>query len=390
MNKRGILAGLLLISISVGATGCKKENVSVSDKNNTTTIVKDTKDIKATKTAKVKTDTYEGVSGVKWIDENNIIISKVNKELPPIKVDSEKVKADFDVKNLYLYDLNSKNEKLMGSKSEYIESGVVSPDQRHIFYTSENKEDGTGYISDTNGNIITKISDSDIDAYDIKNANWINDKQIIIPCNHIGGFAVINIDGNIEKIKDVEKTNNEKGIDALSIINPVKVGDKIYYTKIHRGQEEDNKLIAYDIKTKEKKMVIKDDILEFKLSNNKDQLVAIVYNSDRNTHELTIMDLDGKNRQILTEGSIESASWSKDGSKIAYTSYEEYESGVYIVDTKTKEKELVTEGNGYYNLEYSPSCKKLMVNRTIDAEKSSKYKLFPEQISTTNIISLEE
>lgn len=389
MNKGRILAGVLLISMSVGVTGCKQESADAAGKNNNVTIIKDTKDIKATKTAKVKTDTYEGVSGVSWIDENNIIVSKVNKELQPIKIDTNTVKADFDMTNLYLYDLDSKSEKVIGDKSEYTKSGVVSPDQKHIFYTSENEEDGTGYISDRNGNIITKISDSDIDAYDLINANWINDKQIIIPCHSIGGFAIINVDGNIEKIKDVEKTNNKDDEEAISIVNPVKVGDKIYYNKMHVWKEG-SKLIVYDTKTKEKKMLIKDEVLEFKLSNNKDQLVAIIYNSDKNIHELTTMDLEGENRQILTEGSISSVSWSKDGSKIAYTSYEEYESGVYIVDTKTKEKKLVTEGDGYYDVVCSPSGKKLMVNRTVDDEKpSNDDKLFPEQISTTNIISFE-
>lgn len=392
MKKRKILAGIVLISISVGIVGYAKYGTSLLAKNENMKVIKDTKDIKAIKVAKVKVDRYDNILGVQWIDENNLIISKVNKEQEPIKIDTNTVKASIDVKNIYKYNLNSKSENLIGNKSENTEYGIVSPDKKHILYTTEYQKESIGYISDINGNVITKISDSDIDSYDFENASWINDDQIIIPCPSIGGFVIINTDGNIEKLKDIEKADNTEGVDALSIIKPVKVGDKIYYTKIHRGEEENNKLMVYDIKTKSKHMLIKDDVLDFKLSSNKDQLAAVVYNEHKNINELTIMKLDGTNRKIVDEGTITSIDWSKNQEEIAYSLYGDDESGVYIVNINTGEKRLVIEGESYYNIEYSPSGEKLMVNATKDVvdEKTNKNdKLFPEQISFMNIVSFK-
>lgn len=392
MKKRKILAGIVLISISVGIVGYAKYGTSLLAKNENMKVIKDTKDIKAIKVAKVKVDRYDNILGVQWVDENNLIISKVNKEQEPIKIDTNTVKASIDVKNIYKYNLNSKSEDLIGNKSENTEYGIVSPDKKHILYTTEYQKESIGYISDINGNVITKISDSDIDSYDFENASWINDNQIIIPCPSIGGFVIINTDGNIEKLKDIEKVDNTEGVDALSIIKPVKVGDKIYYTKIHRGEEENNKLMVYDIKTKSKHMLIKDDVLDFKLSSNKDQLAAVVYNEHKNINELTIMKLDGTNRKIVDEGTITSIDRSKNQEEIAYSLYGDDESGVYIVNINTGEKRLVIEGESYYNIEYSPSGEKLMVNATKDVvnEKTNKNdKLFPEQISFMNIVSFK-
>lgn len=391
MKRSSILAGVLLATISVGITGCNKYVIGSKGENKNIKIIKDTESIKATKRANVKIDKYENMSGVKWIDGNNLIISKLNKEVAPIKIDTKTVKADIDVKNIYSYNLTDKSEKIIGNKSECISEGVVSPDKKNIFYTVEYKKESTGYISNINGDILTKIYDKDINTYDFQNASWVSDTQIIIPCHSIGGFALINTDGKIEKIKDVEQIGNEDPLDSVNIMKPTKVGDKIYYMKIHRGQKEDDKLIVYDTKTKEKKMLIKEDVLEFKLSRDNKKLATVVYNEEKKIHELTIMDLNGLNRNIVANDSIINVDWSKDGKEVAYTSYEEHESGVYTVDVNTGNKILIIQGEGYYDAQYSPNGEKLMVNSTKDLPKDSSKsnKLFPEQISIMNIISFK-
>lgn len=391
MKKSSILAGALLVTISVGITGCNKYGTGWEGKNQNIKIIKDTESIKATKRANVKIDKYENMSGVKWIDENNLIISKLNKEVAPIKIDTNTLKADIDVKNIYSYNLMDKSEKIIGNKSECISSCVVSPDKKNIFYTVEYEKESIGYISNINGDILTKISDRDINTYDFQNASWVNDTQIIIPCHGIGGFALINTDGKIEKIKNVEQIGNGDSLNSVNIIEPKKVGDKVYYIKIHRGQKENNKLIVYDTKTKEKKMLIKEDVLEFKFSRDNKKLATVVYSEEKKRHELTIIDLNGANRKIVANGSINNVDWSKDGKEVAYTSYEEHERGVYTVDITTSNKSLIIQGEGYYDVKYSPNGEKLMVNSTKDLPKDSSKdnKLFPEQISIMNIISFK-
>ena len=104
MDKEKLLAGILLVSMTVGVIGYENYVGNSLVKNENIKVIKDTKDIKATDIANVKVDKYEDISGVQWIDENNIIISKLNKEIGQIKIDINTVKSDIDM-NMQIMDL---------------------------------------------------------------------------------------------------------------------------------------------------------------------------------------------------------------------------------------------------------------------------------------------
>lgn len=382
MINRKLLVGVLVISALGGIVGCAQYKAQANNKN--ITVIKDTKDILAPKVVASKINTYEGVIGHDWINDNKIAITKENKALQPIKIDNAKIKADFEVKNLYFYDINSKEEKGIGDQSKFQNDAISSPSNKYIFYINEFEEKATGNIVDSQGNTKLKISDNDIDEYDLSEAQWVNDEELIAPCHSIKGFVIINIDGNIKKIKDVEKgtMGTKDPLNGLSITNPIKVGDKIYYETIHSGADDDNKIKVYDIKKKEKKELIKDSVREFSLSPDQKQLLIITSNLDKDVNELIITDLEGKQREVLAEGYIFGARWSPDGTKVAYISSQE---GLYVVDVKTKKSSLICAGEYYEPIEWSPAGKKIMIH-----SKKSKNNEKPfDETDVTNIIDLK-
>ncbi len=205
INKK-LLVGALVISALGGIVGCTQYKAQENNKN--ITVIKDTKDILAPKVVASKINTYEGVIGHDWIDDNKIAITKENKELEPIKIDTAKLKADFEVKNLYFYDINSKKEKGIGDQSKFQDDAISSPSNKYIFYINKFEEKATGYIVDSQGNTKLKVSDNNIDEYDLSEANWVNDEELIAPCHSIKGFVIINVNGNIKKDKRCRKGNN--------------------------------------------------------------------------------------------------------------------------------------------------------------------------------------
>ena len=256
-----------------------------------------------------------------------------------------------------------------------------------MFYRNEYEKTSTGYITDLKGNTKAKISDKSIDEYDLSEAKWINDEELIMPCSSIRGFAIVNVDGTINKIKDVESgvMGTEDPLNGLSITNPIKVGDKIYYVTIHRGAKDDDKLKVYDINKKEKRELVKDNVQEFSLSPDKEQLLMLTSNPDKNVNELVVTDLQGKQKEVLARGYIFGSRWSSDGTKVAYISNEEGKEGIYVVDVKTKKESLISVGEYYIPIQWSPSDKKIMVHSKKSKDNGRPF----DEIDVTSVITLE-
>lgn len=357
-------------------------------------VAKDTKNILADNVTASKINTYEGLIGYDWLSENEILVSKENKEIDPIKNNL----GEFKVKSLYSYDLNSKTEKSIADKSKLQSYAISSPDKKHVFYVNDFEKENIGYIADSEGNIKVKISEPSMDMADLTQAQWINNEELIMPYMNIKGFYVVKIDGTSVKIENVEKEkmategaldihsesfndeafHNEALLNGMCIMNPVMVGDKIYY---RTQQSEEKKMKVYDIKTKETKEFINEQVFNFKLSPDKKNFIMEVIQKDKESNALIATDLNGENMQTLAQGNIFGETWSPDGTKVAYISNEMGSEGVYVVDVKTGEKSLVSKGEYYAPVAWSPSGKKIMVHAT--EQKNG------ETIDTTHVITLD-
>lgn len=386
MNKN-LLVGALVLSTLAGTVGCVGRSIEgkelVQKGNKTITVIKDTKNIVPEEISISEIQEYKGVIGYDWIDENTIVVTKENDKLDPIKTEL----GSFNIQNLFSYDLNSKEEKSISDQSKYQMGAVLSPNRNYMFYKNEYNGDNIGYISDVAGNRKVEITDGAIDEYDLSQVSWINDEELIMPCMSIKGFVIANIDGTLTKIKDVESgvMGTEDPLNGLSILNPIKVEDKIYYVTFHRGEKEDKKVNVYDIKTKEKKFLIEDDVFEVSLSPNKEQLLIVTSNEKKQLNELIVTDLEGKQREILDEGYIYGQTWSNDGTKVAYISYQEEKEGLSVIDLNTKEKTQIIAGEYFTPIKWSPSDKSIMVHSKMSKNNG---KLFDE-FDVTNVVSFK-
>ncbi|PAB60051.1 TolB-like translocation protein [Anaeromicrobium sediminis] len=346
MRNKGIYIFTLIISLSLFAACGKteKEGRQVIEKEEKTIIViDDTKDAVYEDIAIEKIKVYEGMKGFEWVNDEEIIVGKENKELYS-KVDGH---VSAIMRNLYLYDVETKEEKIFTDKSQYQEYPIVSPDRKHILYVNMLENKGTGYIVDMDGKIKVKISLPYVQEF--TEAKWVNNDEIIIP--FMGShFHFVNVDGTTRKIENAE--------DHM-IQYAFKVNDKVYY------KTYDKKMKVYDINMKEK-ILFEDNVTGFYLSPDKKELILSKHLVKEQKDSLILTDLNGKNKEILVEGRfIYGVNWSPDGTKLAYmlNKGSNGDVGFYIMDMKNKIQSFVsTEYFGYGAPIWSPSGKKIMIN----------------------------
>lgn len=383
---KNLVVGALVFTTLIGTVGCVSKTVEgkelVKTENKTITVIKDTKNIMSDEFVISDIVEYKGVIGYDWIDESAVIGIKEDDKLKQIETEV----GNFNVQSLFVYDLTSKEEKAVSDQSVYQNGATLSPNKKYMFYSKQFVGEKKGYISDVRGNIILEISDSAIGEYDLTQASWINNDELIMPCTSIKGFEIANIDGTVTKIKDVESgvRGTEDPLYGLSMLKPIKVENKIYYVTINSGKEADHKLNVYDIDTKENKVLIEDDVYEFSLSPNKTQLLILTI-GEQGENVLVTTDLEGNQKEILATGYIFGQTWSNEGTKVTYIAYEEGKEGVNVIDVNTKANTKIVEGQYYEPIKWSPSDERIMVH---SIESKNTDRLFDE-IDVTSIISLK-
>jgi TolB protein len=97
--------------------------------------------------------------------------------------------------------------------------------------------------------------------------------------------------------------------------------------------------------------------------------VTVLRNGDKKTHALQIADTDGYNARTLLESPqpLLSPAWSPDGEQLAYVSFEERNSAIYIQDIRTGEREKISSGPGINSAPaWSPNGKYLAMTLSKD------------------------
>jgi len=343
-----LMASLTLFS-SCGYANASGEVIQKGDKKIT---VLNTNNSSGTLNAKSNSDfgidriqKYEGIRGGDWINDDSILITKENQELEPIHI--------FDqmslVRNIYSYDINSKKEKGLTGKSEYIWMPSMSPDGKYIFYEKVDESSAAWVIMDIEGNekaVVAEEGSKDFRLH-TSGARWINNEEVIVPYSD-NGVVLININSKVSKIE---------GIGLMQTDHAEKVGNNIYYISAERN------LVSYDITTKKSK-VLKENVLDFELSPKKD-IFAIEKKAGESRNLLVLTDVLGNEKDTLAEAkSIFGMSWSPDQSKLAYliTSEDESKAGLHLIDVNSKEDIYVSHDflNVDNGLKWSPNGKKIL------------------------------
>lgn len=86
-------------------------------------------------------------------------------------------------------------------------------------------------------------------------------------------------------------------------------------------------------------------------------------------HRLQISDADGYNAKTILEATqpLLSPAWSPDGNKLAYVSFEERNSAIYVQDIRTGQREKVVSGQGINSSPaFAPDGQRLAVTRSQD------------------------
>ncbi|MBB6214273.1 TolB protein [Anaerosolibacter carboniphilus] len=349
----GCIALLLILIVSSGCSAKTAEREEINSDGKKITIL-NTKTPLQTENAALgndfeveKIDRYEGIRGEDWLTEDVILITKENTELDPIFVSDQM----SNIRNLYSYNLKSKEEKNILKETEFLWRPIVSPDRKHIFSEKFEPDKYTGLILDIEGNVKTAIESDAATGlgFSLNSGRWVDNEEVIIPSSNEGVY-LIDVDSNISKIE---------GIGRMQTDDAVKVGDKIYYVSVEK------ELVAYDTNTKQRE-VIKDNVLNFELSPHKDTF-AIEKKVSANRTELVLIDLDGNEKATLLEAKlIFGLSWSPDQSKLAYliTSEDESKSGLYVMDLASERSLYVSRDfiNIDGGLKWSPSSKKILAS----------------------------
>jgi len=102
--------------------------------------------------------------------------------------------------------------------------------------------------------------------------------------------------------------------------------------------------------------------------------IVFVSNRDEND-ELYMMDYDGYNQTRLTFNKIKDymPSWSVDGSKIAYTVYQNQLAGLYMLDVFAGKRSAIFTKGTSYGASFSPNGKKMLFCSTGDESNAELY-----------------
>lgn len=332
--KRMIL-GCIFICISFSIMGCSNL------KNEEKIVVLDEEEYKIEENIIEKIEKYEDVMFMDWMNENEIIISKENKDIHLV----DQYNEEYSPLNIYSYNFDTKEDKILSLQKYNEEMAILSPDKNHIFYKRSDEYLYTGFIYDVKNNKNIQITKE----HELvgRAGYWLNNKEILLTTAY-GKVFIVNTEGKTSLLLDVKDR----------IYDVLKIENKIYYTSKY------GELYIYHLDTKQKELMMK-DVGRVILSPDYENLAIVKYEENSN-QEIIITDLKGTMLSSLSKGNqIRGVSWSPDGRKVAYAvNVNGNIDGIYITDLKTQKINFVTGDFRYISqqpIKWSSSGKKIIV-----------------------------
>ncbi|MFT4104736.1 MAG: hypothetical protein QM657_03165 [Lacrimispora sp.] len=348
MRRIQIICALILLI----TTGCSAEN-----KNNEVTAQEPESSITSTDNAGnetsdpgvsiVRTDNYENLEISDWLDSDTVIVSKENESLGKMTLEEL---ADSYPRSLYLYDLKTKEYKLLKEQEELNLGGAkLSPDKKNLLYHGYSLGDQSYHV----------LNMESLEGFDISgepigsagSAKWA-DKDTIIGAGYVNGAYYATADGHIASFEELDPK-------AVFIIEKIK--DTVYY-----NTADDMTLMALNQSDKETVNLGLTNISGVYPSPAGDQMLVLQYNGSKQI--LLLCDMDGKNVKTIAEGiELGGISWSPDQRMIAYSVMgEESSTGagiLYIYDMLTDESVQAAADAGAVVTCWSPSGEELVYSQ---------------------------
>ena len=346
-----IAAGVVIAIMAVSLTGCSteqgKSRTIIENGNKIVTVLSSQENTSLNEFQLQKIEKFNNIRGLDWLDNDNMLVTKDNTNLKPANIDGETAY----LKNLYTFNIKTKNEKIIHEENHNQGFASYSPDKKHIFYEQNVDKTSSGFIMNSNGKNAIKVTGKSI--LKASGYEWLDNEKVLY--SDVDGKIYISyLNG-----KQVEFINTEH----KNITDIIKAGNYIYYIT------DDCRLMRVEINTK-KIEKIKDNVIAMTPSPDGKKL-AVVKKSNEAKMALVLTDLDGiEVTGILAEASqIYSTSWSPDQSELVYFEIDENDgsSGLFVTDTKTQNSMQISVDTGFPAecIKWSPSGKEVMASTSV-------------------------
>jgi TolB protein len=261
-----------------------------------------------------KITSIEDIRTLDWINEDTLLIMKDNTNMPKYQGETSMLYP----KNLYEYNINTKEEKMIAESQYNMSNAVLSMDKKHIFYKEGYGEVLTGYI--LNRQTGKKVQITEPDSVNSYEGRWVDNHTVTLATFPTSMIILADTEGKIIVLDRAA---------GRMLNNTAKLGDRMYYTSL------DGKLYMQDVSGDDKKLLM-ENVVWLIPSPDRTRL-AIVKKTAETERTLFITDLEGKELLKLSKATqIYGVNWSPDGGRVAYVTMEPSgnSGGLFVADTQ--------------------------------------------------------
>ncbi|WP_432401876.1 TolB family protein [Wukongibacter sp. M2B1] len=359
MKKNKVFKIVFALMVLLAITACNAEKdrdrVIIKEPGKNITVIEDAdKEVGEPNVSVEKIDQYKNLQISDWFNENLVIVSKENESLEKMKLEEL---SDSYPRSLYLYNLNTKEYKLLKEQENlFLGGATLSPDKKYLLYYGNSLGDPVYYVMNMDTLESFGIHGSNIGgAY---SANWADNETVIGGAYsggaysggaYSGGAYLASTTGAITPLDELKDK-------ALFIVR--KMRDKIYY-----NTNSDTSLMVLDLATKEKTSLNINYVYGVFPAPDGNQM--LVLQDDGSKRTMILCDADGGSIETIAEGAeISGVSWSPDQRMIAYSLKTVINgtstSGLYVYDRLTGEDTQIVVDVENPTTCWSPSGRELV------------------------------
>lgn len=335
-----IASALAALLVSTACMGEKEGQRTVIEKpGGTITVIEDAGQAAGEPSVSVEgVDRYENMQITDWLDEDTVIVSKVNEALG--KMSLAELSGEYP-RSLYLYHLDTNEYALLKARENaFLGEAALSADKKHLIYSEGSLGDPVYYVMNLDTLEAIGLVGEPIGG--AMSARWAGNE--IIGAAYSGGAYLADTAGKISTVAELQD-------EALVIAR--KARDKIYY-----NTNADETLRVLDLSTRTRASLNMTLVRNVIPSPNGDQLLVLQSVGDKLA--LVLCDENGDNRKTIAEGAeLGGVSWSPDQRLISYRLKADVNGttahGIYLYDLLSDESTRIAVGIGITDTNWSPS-----------------------------------